>query len=148
MTDTEKNIRIRVGGLVIKENKILLIAHKKDGEIYWLVPGGGVDFGESLSSALIREYKEELNLNVNPEQPILICDSLHPKNKRHILNIVFQCSSFDGELKLASEERLFDYNFFTANQLKDLIIYPPINNELISIINKEKTNLYLGKMWK
>jgi ADP-ribose pyrophosphatase YjhB (NUDIX family) len=56
---SNKKIRIRVAGLVVEENKILLIAHKKGNEIYWLLPGGGVEYQESLDEALKREFFEE-----------------------------------------------------------------------------------------
>jgi hypothetical protein len=41
-----KNIRIRVAGLIVKDGRLLLVAHEKNGRRYWLVPGGGVDYGE------------------------------------------------------------------------------------------------------
>lgn len=43
-----KNTRVRVAGVLVEEGKLLLIAHKKKKNIYWLLPGGGVDYGESL----------------------------------------------------------------------------------------------------
>ena len=51
----KKALRIRVGSIIIKDEKILLIAHKKNNHIYWLIPGGGVNFGETLEDALKRE---------------------------------------------------------------------------------------------
>jgi ADP-ribose pyrophosphatase YjhB (NUDIX family) len=49
--DHEGDVRVRVGGILITNDGILLIAHKKDNNVYWLLPGGGVDYGESLSEA-------------------------------------------------------------------------------------------------
>ena len=43
--------RVRVAGIVIEDNKLLLIAHKKNNSVYWLLPGGGVNYGESLEEA-------------------------------------------------------------------------------------------------
>ena len=59
--------RVRVAGILIENNKILLIEHLKKNKKYWLVPGGGVDWGESTAEALIREYKEETNLDITVE---------------------------------------------------------------------------------
>ena len=47
----EKNIRVRVAGIIVEDARVLLIAHKKNDKVYWLLPGGGVDFGESLPDA-------------------------------------------------------------------------------------------------
>ncbi|HEY1405774.1 MAG TPA: NUDIX domain-containing protein, partial [Spirochaetota bacterium] len=59
-----KNIRVRVAGIVIRDQKILLIAHRKKNDEYWLVPGGGIDYGESADEALAREMCEELSVDV------------------------------------------------------------------------------------
>jgi len=42
---SRKMIRVRVAGVIVHDNRILLIAHKKKGEEYWLPPGGGIDYG-------------------------------------------------------------------------------------------------------
>ena len=60
-----KDISIRVSAIIIEDSKIVLVAHKKNNDIYWLPPGGGVLFGESLHKALKRELKEELNIKVD-----------------------------------------------------------------------------------
>ena len=53
------DIRIRVAAIIIKNNEILLIAHKKKNNVYWMLPGGGVKYSESLEHAL----KSALTLN-------------------------------------------------------------------------------------
>ena len=53
--------------IVIKDNKILLIrVDYKDGHVHYLLPGGGVDAGETIKQAIIRETLEEYNANVTP----------------------------------------------------------------------------------
>ena len=44
--------RIRVSAILVRERRILLIRHQKGGREYWLLPGGGVNGGESLVRAL------------------------------------------------------------------------------------------------
>ena len=51
-----------VSGYLIHEGKILLIDHKKLGK--WLPPGGHIDENETPDDSLIREFKEEVNLDV------------------------------------------------------------------------------------
>ncbi len=52
----------RVGAVIIKNKKILLVTIK--GASYYWTPGGKVELKESLSQALKRELKEELNLSL------------------------------------------------------------------------------------
>jgi 8-oxo-dGTP diphosphatase len=59
-------MRHRVGGIIIKDNKILLIhRYKIERGEYYIFPGGGVEENENLEQACIRELKEETNLDVS-----------------------------------------------------------------------------------
>ena len=60
-----------VTGVVIKDGKVLLARHTYGGGAGKLiVPGGYIQFGETLEEALKREYLEETNVNVEPKQLI------------------------------------------------------------------------------
>ncbi len=50
--------RIRVSAILRWNDRILLCRHEKPGKEYWLLPGGGVNSGESLVDALERELAE------------------------------------------------------------------------------------------
>ena len=41
-------VRVRVAVLIRKGDQVLLVEHQKNGHKYWLLPGGGVEYGESL----------------------------------------------------------------------------------------------------
>ena len=46
----------------MKDNKVLLVHHKKFNK--WTPPGGHIEDGETADQALIREWKEELSLDI------------------------------------------------------------------------------------
>jgi mutator protein MutT len=58
-------MRIRAGCILIEENKLALIERHRAGRHYFSFPGGGVDEGESLEQAVVREVEEELGLQVD-----------------------------------------------------------------------------------
>ena len=72
--------RIRVSAILRRENQILLCRHEKGEKEYWLLPGGGVNSGESLVDALHRELAEELGISdeLPVEGPVAIVDSIAP----------------------------------------------------------------------
>ncbi|HPI89685.1 MAG TPA: NUDIX hydrolase [Spirochaetota bacterium] len=142
-----KDVRVRVAGILIENDKLLLIAHKKENNIYWLLPGGGVNYGESLSDALKREFLEELNISVENHEILLVFDSIDPSGERHVINICFHCAFNSGAYRLGKDERLHDYSFFSIEELSKISMYPPINDSLKSIMKKNINNIYLGSIW-
>ncbi len=143
-----KSIRIRVAAVIIENDRILMVTHKKKNNIYWLLPGGGVEYGESLESALERELKEELDISIEVFEPVIICDSIDPSGRRHILNICFRCKKLPGDLKLGKDKRLFDFNFLTAEELKKARLYPPLGDEIFKLMEGTSTKLYAGRIWQ
>jgi putative (di)nucleoside polyphosphate hydrolase len=52
--------RTRVSGLLLKGEEVLIVEHQKKGKSYYLLPGGGINEGESPKEALFRELLEEI----------------------------------------------------------------------------------------
>lgn len=148
MTEQSRDVRVRVAGILVTGEGLLLIAHKKNDDVYWLLPGGGVDYGETLNEALEREFAEELNIKVTVNELAFISDSIDPAGNRHVVNICFTCNYNSGNYLLGNEHRLHDFCFFKRDEIANVKIFPPINNELISIIDNEVKGKYIGKLWK
>ena len=52
-------MRIRAGAVLIENDKVALIERIRGGNHYYVFPGGGVDEGETIEEAAIREMEEE-----------------------------------------------------------------------------------------
>src|SRR5579862_1497499 len=62
---------LAVGALIFQDNRILLVERGQEPlRGYWSLPGGAVESGELLETALLREVLEETGL-------IVRCDGLH-----------------------------------------------------------------------
>ena len=67
-----------VTGVVIKENKVLLARHTYgDGKGMLIIPGGYVNVGETPQEALVREYREETQIEVKPLNIIGVRFNMH-----------------------------------------------------------------------
>jgi 8-oxo-dGTP diphosphatase len=140
--------RIRVAAIIVRDGKLLLIAHRKSGKVYWLLPGGGVDLGESLTGALVRELREELGIEAAVGDIALVCDSIDPSGGRHIVNIFFRCSGANGDFRLGSDKRLHDYGFYSADEIRSMVIFPPIKDEILDLLDeRSRPCLYTGERW-
>ena len=56
--------RPRACAAILHDDNILMVCHQNGSHIYWTLPGGGVDEGESFEQTVIREVKEESGLDV------------------------------------------------------------------------------------
>ena len=139
--------RVRVAGILIENERILLIEHSKNDKKYWLVPGGGVDWGESTAESLIREYKEETNLDIEVESFLFLSETIAPDKEKHVINLYFKVKRKDTskeDLKLGNEEMLTDLKFFEKEKIKNIKLYPNIKEQIIKLLNKEEIVPYLG----
>ena len=141
-----KEPRIRVSGILKKDDKILFVKNRKKGEEYYLLPGGGVDFGETFETALKREFLEEVNINISVDKLCIISEGVDPKGEKHIINLVFLVDYVSGEIVLPDEERIVGIEYLEVTNLNNYIIYPNIKKELKK--NSFDNISYLGNIWE
>lgn len=140
--------RIRIAVVIVQDDRILLVQHRKGPKCYWLLPGGGLDFGETIEECVRRELLEETNLEVKLKKPLFISESIPKDRHRHIVNLVFESEVVGGSLKKGVEEILQDVKFFSLTELDELTIYPPIKDNLKEIMMQKEISLsHLGNMW-
>ncbi|MCS6833894.1 MAG: NUDIX hydrolase, partial [Flammeovirgaceae bacterium] len=92
---------------------------------FWTVPGGGVNFGESLESALRREFAEETGLSVQIKQFLFVCEFLHPP--LHAVEFFFEVSPTHGYLQLGEDPEMREHGqiieklaFLSTNELREI----------------------------
>lgn len=150
MNAQDPSPRIRAAAIIVQDDSILLVRHEKDGRRYWLLPGGGVDFGESLAEALIREVREETGLAITAGALVMLNDSIPPDRHRHVLNVYFTAEVTGGELKPGRDGRLEDVSFVLLTELPALTFYPDVRESLLRGLREGfgNTPAYLGNLWK
>jgi len=144
-----KNVRIRVQGILEKDGKLLLIMHKKGNKKYWLLPGGGVDYGETFESSLKREFIEEVGLEIEVGKLAFVSESIAPDLRRHIVNMYFEVKEVGGKLILGDEKILEDVKYIDIEKLEEITLYPNLKKELKDYFVKEdKEFKFLGNRWE
>lgn len=91
---------IEVVAAIIKKQDKIFITRRSYGEFadMWEFPGGKIELGESREEALIREVKEELELDINNLEYLTTVDYDYPNF--HLTMHCFICEICGGELVL------------------------------------------------
>lgn len=99
-------VRTRVGGILIEDNKILLLKHEGVGkkEYLWSPPGGGIEFGENAEENLKREFFEETGLNILVEELLFVNEFMN--EHIHAIELFFKVEKTGGFLKLGNDPEM------------------------------------------
>ena len=94
-------MRVRVTGVVIEGDKILLLNQDTDSGRSWSLPGGKVEERETLEGALIREMREETGADVEVAGLLYVCDYF--TDTSHVIHITFAARRVGGSLGAVTE---------------------------------------------
>jgi 8-oxo-dGTP diphosphatase len=144
--------RIRVSAILAREDRILLIRQEKAGREYWLLPGGGVNAGESLVDALRRELMEEVGIEATLplEGPVAIAESISPQRvpAKHVVHIIF--AGYLGgrplETVTSQDAAVRGHRLFALDELAAVALHPPIQRFLARWQPGDPV-VYLGALW-
>ena len=82
-------LRLRVCGLYREADQLLMVRHRSIGptDTFWCPPGGGSQFGETATEALVREFLEETGLEVEIGNMLFVNEFMQPP--LHALELFF-----------------------------------------------------------
>ncbi len=118
-----KRVHVAVGVIINSNNKILIA--KRPEHLHqggkWEFPGGKVEKGETTEQALIRELKEEVNLDVLDTEPMMTLSFDYPD--KHVFLDVHTVLNFNGhaqglegqQIRWVAQSQIIDYEFPEAN---------------------------------
>jgi 8-oxo-dGTP diphosphatase len=103
-------VRVRVCGICIQDDQLLLINHSHLGArgSLWAPPGGGLNFGESTQTTLIREYQEETGLEIVVEDFLFMNEYLYPP--LHSIELFFLVKPTGGILTKGADPEMSSQN--------------------------------------
>ncbi len=140
--------------VIVKENRILLTVNHDDTGDFYLLPGGGQKFGETLLQAMQREVLEETGWVVEPEELILVRDYIGANHEFarweadvHQTELIFKAIPVrQEEQALVPDLWQTGVEWVESERLKSLRIYPSILNEILPriISGTYREPIYLG----
>lgn len=147
-------LRVRIAGLFTRTGpagpEMLFVRHAKDGRTYHLLPGGGLEPGESAEAAFRREMREELGATAEPGELLFLIESIPPDRSRHILNLVFRGRFPAGPPTafVSADARVAGAEWLPAAAIQESRIYPDIRDELVRALRGgAPARVHLGVRW-
>lgn len=133
--------KILVTAIIIQNGKILMQRRTDDIKSHkdkWTTPSGIVEINEHPEDAIIREVKEELNLDIIVINVIPAINSFpNHKNKYHLIYLAYVCEIIGGDLRNQDEEGdISDVKWFEIDKLSKIETIRGTMPPIEAILNK------------
>lgn len=150
------NKHFTASAVIIKDGKILLIWHNKLN--VWLYPGGHIEENENPDDAVIREVKEETNLDVkiiqNPNQNLatntvkvlhnpytILEEQIGDVNENHYhIDMVYLCEPINENIKIRETE-VKKYKWCTIDDIKEMEMFENLRKLLVDVLENDINNM-------
>jgi len=128
--------RIISAVVLMKEDKVMLVKEVlEDYNEHWIFPGGGVEFGETLEEASIREIKEELGLDVKIKEFLGFKEIIRTQFNYHTVIFFFIAEPLNGDITRI--EKVLDARYFTLSEALGLSIVDSARWAIEELIKKK-----------
>jgi ADP-ribose pyrophosphatase YjhB (NUDIX family) len=127
--------RIRAAAIIVKDNTILMVKHKhpRNGNEWWVPPGGGLSPKETIYDCATRETWEETGLRVLLGKIVYLREFVELEQNIHHLEVFILAESFSGtpttkNLVPADMDTTYirEARFLSKKEMVKLIVYPEI----------------------
>jgi 8-oxo-dGTP diphosphatase len=141
-------MQVRPAAILIENKSVLTLRYNYNGTDVFMLPGGNLEFGESLEACLIRELEEELGLPIKIKSLFCIAE-VHQADadKLHCAFLVEKTSSTIPKINPAHTSAL-ELVFLPFEKLKSVALYPHIPKVLFDfcVNNTLPESPFLGEI--
>ena len=122
---SEEQPRVGVGVIVLRGERVLLGKRKgAHGAGTWALPGGHLEFGESVSACAVRETEEETGLRIQVVGQGPYTNDVMPTERKHYVTVFVLARSELGEPKVREPDKCEGWSWFAWSELPNNLFQP------------------------
>ncbi|MGP0584263.1 NUDIX domain-containing protein [Paenibacillus timonensis] len=97
--------RLGVGAVIRNDRgEILMVLRNREPEKdTWSIPGGKIDLFETMEHGVVREIKEEVNLDIEVTGLLCTAETIRPEKMEHWVSVIYEAVIVGGELRNMEE---------------------------------------------
>lgn len=122
---------VSIKGILTHNQKILLLKNERQE---WDLPGGKLFKKETIENCLLREFKEETNLDIKVEE-IIDATVYNVMQKIEVVVIVYQCKILSDFSMINISSEHTDYGFFSKIELDHINLVPEYKKIITQSLN-------------
>lgn len=130
-------VKVDIRGMVFSNDKTKILLAKESIDGKWSLPGGWADIGYSPKEIIIKEFKEETGLDINPEKLLAVFDKKlhnHPPEPYYVYKMIFYCRTISTKIQKGFD--ILDVQYFDINQLPELSENRILKSQIELLCNK------------
>src|SRR5688500_4552235 len=152
---TERGVNIRPAGkaVIVREGRLLAIGNRGEDGVFYTLPGGGQEPGESLVDCVRRECREELGAEVEVGELRFVRDYVGRNHERaaqegdvHALELLFECRLLSEPAGSGPVPDLAQtgVEWLPLERIEEYELYPRALRRHLRALGREATPVYAG----
>jgi 8-oxo-dGTP diphosphatase len=136
-------IGVGAGALIFNDEGKLLLSKRgplaKNERGKWEIPGGTIEYGETLSEGLKREVKEELGVDIEVLELIQVCDHILVEEQQHWVSPTYICRIIKGTPEILEPGKSVELGWFTLAEAEALPLAQVTAQDIQVLIKRQQS---------
>lgn len=125
----ENNPGVGIAAILVNDKGKVLMGLRKGklGNGTWGFPGGKLNYGEEIIDCIIREVKEETNLDISDLTYIGTTNDIMEEDNRHYITMFFSTTKYSGDIQIMEPDKCLEWKWFDPIDLPPNLFKPVVN---------------------